>query len=1683
MKFKRKKLVKILAMFMAVNMLANCVLPTFTYALTSGPSQPEVQSFEPAGTTEMVDLFSGDFTYNIPLFELPGPNGGYPFNLAYHAGIGMDQEASWVGLGWNLNPGAIVRQMRGVPDEFKGDTLIKEVDMKPNITYGGSLEFSVPNEIWGKTVQQRINLAKVFNPNSLGNLNSPINYSVNLGINYNNYKGVGFSIGGGINQALGTKFLKGVGLNANLSSDGGPSLRPSLSFSSQYEKTNLNYNLGLGFSSRRGLTELSLGVGLRSIPYQTLNKESNKKETKNLGVDIGGSATISLAGNAYTPSIQNAMKGFDVGLRIKGGFATGGFFWAGGINGHYSREEIRDKKAMVKAYGYSNLQEADTDNTSIVDFNREKDGAITSSTQFMGIPSLTYDVYSVNGQGMSAMYRPFRSEVGAVRDPHTFYRTAGGKIGAEIGPGNPMHIGVDLDLHRNTFESGAWEENKGNNASLRFSRTKNNGDVLYQPSYFKNYGESTTDKVDDLTSIGGKEPVRLALADFNSSQTAKLETGRRIINTSPFNNTKQRESRNTVILPIKNEQLKNGKALGEYEISYTDGGLSKKIKRQDYKDHHTAGFSVANPDGMRYVYGLPAYNKKQVECQFSVKGIPKWDSHSNIKMDIDYGTTPYLPRNRKLNYKGGDYACTDEYYSRTETPAFPHSFMLTSILGTDYVDADEIPGPSEGDLGYWVKFSYKKTANNFKWRAPFYGANYNKGLYNQQADDKGSYMYGEKEIWYLEKAETKSHIAVFYTSERVDARGAFHELQNYDSSATARTYGHHEDGLGDKLHKLDRISLFSKLEFLSQNNNASPITTVHLEYSDSLCRKLPNNENDGYFPTNYNSSGKLTLKKLYFTYQKNTRGELSPYLFDYHANNAIENPDYDGFAYDRWGNYKPYTNIADNTDFPYVNQQSNYANRHLYAGAWSLKEITMPSGALIKVEYESDDYGYVQNKTAMQMTKIRGVGSMNSEAINHTNFKLYFDLEKPISSSLSVAQQQEEIRKYLDDSGQIYFKAKTTLKKEGSGTEEMISGYAEVDLNLGSMGVETSSLQGGGYQIAYVTLKPIVSKTNVNYHPISVAAWQHLEYAQPQIITNDNNKTCDSGRPTAKKIVDNIKSLVSTFAQVFELFTGYYAYANLNYWGERVDLNKAWVRLNSPDKIKYGGGLRVKSVVLNDKWKEGSIDNQSFYGQVYEYTTQENGQTISSGVAAYEPMIGGDEIALRIGKKYNDQLVGVTEPTHFFEFPINEDCYPGPQVGYSKVTVKSLASASKEGLVLPTEVATYFGATKTFASTGAAVHEFYTAKDFPIVSAYTGIARKQTPPIWTAVNAALSAVPYLKVNITDDRLAASQGYVTEVNDMHGKPKKITYFGQDIDGKLLKSPVSSVNYNYKHEFRTPEGSKDKVMVPTNQVPTLVSDKNGITIKENRILGQDYELFADSRYMRNEYTSGGVQVNVEIGWAGVIPLPMPFPNFSATYSSKQLRSYVLNKIIHRSGILESTEAFDGSATVKTTNLLWDAQTGEVLLSSVNNNFERPIYTYNIPAHYQYDRMGAAFKNIGLYFLIPLIGGANGHYTSDGAIDDLIAPHLVVGDEFIVDNGKGKIILTKMEATSSDKVYHFYSKNYNLAGNAALFLYRSGRRNLLSAKVGSITALVDPTNMNNRKKDNTNKSQFIVPTDCKN
>jgi hypothetical protein len=127
--FRNRCVLKVLVAYVIIAHITQLAGVNGLYALTSGPSTPEVSSFTPVGTSELVNVATGDFSYNIPLLDV----GGYPINISYNTGMGMEAEASTVGFGWNLNVGAINRSMRGLPDEFKGDKVEKEYS---NVSFG-----------------------------------------------------------------------------------------------------------------------------------------------------------------------------------------------------------------------------------------------------------------------------------------------------------------------------------------------------------------------------------------------------------------------------------------------------------------------------------------------------------------------------------------------------------------------------------------------------------------------------------------------------------------------------------------------------------------------------------------------------------------------------------------------------------------------------------------------------------------------------------------------------------------------------------------------------------------------------------------------------------------------------------------------------------------------------------------------------------------------------------------------------------------------------------------------------------------------------------------------------------------------------------------------------------------------------------------------------------------------------------------------------------------------------------------------------------------------------------------------------------------------------------------------------------------------------------------------------------
>ena len=87
--------------------------------LVEMPKSPEAAAFSKYGDVP-VSYYNGTPNISIPLASLKGRSMEVPIAMTYDAsGIRVEQLATWVGLGWNLNVGGMVsREVNGLPDDF-----------------------------------------------------------------------------------------------------------------------------------------------------------------------------------------------------------------------------------------------------------------------------------------------------------------------------------------------------------------------------------------------------------------------------------------------------------------------------------------------------------------------------------------------------------------------------------------------------------------------------------------------------------------------------------------------------------------------------------------------------------------------------------------------------------------------------------------------------------------------------------------------------------------------------------------------------------------------------------------------------------------------------------------------------------------------------------------------------------------------------------------------------------------------------------------------------------------------------------------------------------------------------------------------------------------------------------------------------------------------------------------------------------------------------------------------------------------------------------------------------------------------------------------------------------------------------------------------------------------------------
>ncbi|MBQ4820657.1 hypothetical protein [Aquimarina sp. MMG016] len=1646
---RTSELSKVIACYLAIQLIIQTLQPLQLYALTSGPSQPEFNSFTPVGTSDMINLSSGNFNYNIPIMDV----GGYPLNLAYDSGITMDQEASWVGLGWNLNVGQINRQVRGIPDDFKGDEMIYENKLRNNVTVG--LKAELDPQIFGIEKPDGLGegTSKDSGSSSGGDSDgNGLKFKLGVNLRYNNYSGLSFTPSAGLTFSLGDAVKAGVSVENSVTD--GVSVNPNVSAGGKLGEIegiaiNGNIEAGISYNSNRGLMDFNMSSSLKSSEFK-IGEQQTAMGSLNVNsyFGLGGYGSVSFQKPTLTPRKRNSLSNYSGTVSLSLGPSVWGLDGEIEISAMGAVQKLKDPYKVEKAYGYEFTGHAGTND--VLDYNRENDQEISKSLLALPTTSYTYDLYSVNGQGIAGMFRPYRSQVGQINDPLVQDESKSFSLGVEVEAASSFHAGVNFTKAPTETRTGVWDTKALNYFKQEREDIQEAGKSIdYEPVFFKYIGEPGVDQDQELfDDLGGYAPITLGISGSDKSFNKSAENAfvkKQYVNgevnysrldfNSKFQRT-HRKRRNQTVQKISAEDLKHF-----YKKDYYEQRINSKAK-----PHHTGEIRVLKSDGATYVFGETAYNLDKQEVTFAT---------NSTDFDCATGIVTYNSGENTSSNESG----IDHFYNKVKTPEYAHTYLLSSVLSTDYEDLTG-DGPTDDDLGGYTEFDYTKIEDIYKWRVPFgeNEASYNVGFNSLPNDQKGSYVYGEKEIKYLKKITTKTHVALFYLSDRKDGRGVAGENGGGDITSSG------------KMKKIDSIALYSKPEYVKYQEvledddlsndptqqELTAIKTVHFDYNYKLCKGIKNNlarvdEN--------NEGGKLTLASVYFTYRGSKMGKYTPYKFNYEG----FNPDYNLKSYDIWGNYKPNTGGCNTLDpitapeFPYV-QQRDRNTQDEYATAWSLTSIDMPSGGRMEITQESDDYQYVQDKSAMQMFKVVGVGKGEGlgsgngpEDLFNTSLYQPFVLNKdpkylyvklPAETDGNFYFNKKYLKEQTDKP--IYFRFLLNMTKEGavstsSNEYDYVTGYFERDGNVkvfkanqemyAAIPMKMTDVEGGALGR--------IEKTN----PITKAGlYFGRKYMNGKVYGLNTDYKTENIESIAKKVIGSFNAVKDIFKGPNLKLRGYEYLCS-----QRFIPEKSWIRLSNPTASKLGGGARVNKLVLKDQWNQmlnkEEAEYTKAYGQTYDYTLKDGS---SSGVATYEPNQSKENPLVQPFYNKGERLIAPREVS-YIEKPFGAEFFPSATVTYSQVTVKNL---DRDNI--------------TKHATGKVVHQFFTSKDFPTKVDYTKLndnnfASDQNQFLKNMLKGLIG----LKVKVRNE-FALSQGFVIHTNDMNGKSRS-----QEVFSEGATEPISSVTYKYST-------ASDDETVLNNRVSVIYPDG---TVKNDRQIGVDYDVVTDFRESYNKANTTGYKGNVVAFFLGFIPVIVPNSFPSRSQVENVAHSAITTKVIHTTALLKEKIAIDVGSQVSTINEAWDAQTGEILLTRTINEYDDEYFNFNFPAYWSYDNMAQASKNLGVQGKLSKSGQ---YYTMTNA-----NRYLTLGDELFVTDGDTAKRVWVVGFNSSGNGVQFMDiegkmkTDLGLGNTVSFKIIRSGYRNQQLASMASVTLMKNPIKDDqNNYINKLNSSTFSQP-----
>ncbi|MDH3600433.1 MAG: hypothetical protein OEU26_12430, partial [Candidatus Tectomicrobia bacterium] len=1470
------------------------------------------------------------------------------------------------------------------------------------------------------------------------------------------------------------------------------------------------------------------------------------------GISLG---TVGFAHGTSLPSVPLAKKGWNATGSIKGGASFFGLYPNLSGKLFFNYQTLQKKVMTPPAFGLLYLHEAGKKKRAVLDFLREQDGAVHDDSPNLPVPILTADLYNVSGEGLSGTFRAYRKDVPVLYDQKQESVTQGVSIDGEVGGGGGVHWGIGATYSRSSDQQLPWTGNK-NYLTERLDVLEPDLDCVGCERYLFQFVNEPAPyhsifSGEDGNDLGARAPLRPRLKDdttkvaddimdwlpTKTADSVLVNDGNTAYSLTDFRLNNNRAGRATVIQAFTNEELeKYADALSEFKTGATVTRLGK---------HHIGGFIITKPDGIRYVYGIPVYNHVHEEFQFSGSrgGLRAEEYHCTL---ADPGST-----DGQYPYKWPNVEHSDEFLYKKSLPPYVTAYLLTSILGPDYIDIGS-DGVSDDDLGYWIRFSYiqitdpyNQATGLFAWRAPFGGVAFSRGdEYRRLSNDRYLFSFGKRELWYLTRIDTKTHYAEFGLSPRRDGQSAKSRVQGFNPTE----FG----AVGPR--KLDFITLYKKV-----GSTSELIQRVHLTYGYQLAPGVPNFNANIESESAQTGTGKLALRRVWSQYKQDKSGRQHPYVFRYAGDDDLTtvNPPYDPSLQDAWGSYRPYSTWSAHTipagatptiivsppgngawshdhgvrseggrlkrvdgipsaDGEYQVSNGIYmfssedAGRRVYidyrytpgfdncddadvlssnravtpqapgvanwaASAWNLTRVVEPSGRIVDISYEADDYAFVQNRPVMRLIEpvlppehestCDGRLSCISLTSNQEDAQnlIYFQLPKPLINGEEFANRYLlRNSSELTENDYLYFKARVNLWEDkknwpetGRPLWEYVSGYATIrDYGVKDSDGEPSCTDAEKDCYGWIQLNW------ENQHPFERAARQYLRLQRPDLILPEDPPFGDGEIDGAADAAQEAIGALLLAGRVDRFIKA----IDLEERGKQVDLTHSRVRLRVPDGIKYGGGSRVNQVTFSDAWGQSTVEPSSAQGFVYSYRL-EDGR--SSGVATYEPSGIQDENPLRTAKLFSKKVLLGSNYRLFFQNPANESYFPAPSVGYSRVEVRTLAVEDQARCQDCPEARV----------AGVTVHDFYTARDYPTRPAEVRREAGQNP--WPT---RMIFVPFIGT-ITLTSKVFSQGYAVTTNDMHGKPKAVRQFAANkipTNGayalELGSHPVEATEYVYHDRMTYGLDTVERDLL--DKVHSLVPEFDDDALFESLtttevVLGRKTEWFLDSRSHRAESWNAGMKFNLDVVQLGPFPIPIPASPPNVNYSLREVRTVVLNAVTHRTGLLKEVINTKERSQLVTTNEYFQRESGQPIVAKTQNAFGGFNYDTKLPAHWSYPEMGSAALNLGAAFTVP-----EGQYSvawekeEEGLFSfELPAPFpegvIEAGDELLGLTVSGRSLRGTVTGKNDKGRWTVKEEfpvmdaenNMELPGPHFVVVW-SRNRNLLEAHKGELRSLSDPT-----------------------